>query len=182
MLLALMTARDRGRLNSPNDLVYRLDGLLYFTDSPSGLPGGETDPQRELPFSGVYLLSNGRRTVVSTELIRPNGLALSPDEDYLYVGSSGRDAVVMRHVVLPDGTLSKGRYSFGRPFMNHCNTGTVLPASGYRVGTTVILKPVGFGGAAVLSTLLAIRPAISCSTALSRPKKELLERSNPASV
>lgn len=96
------------RLNSPNDLVYRSDGFLYFTDPPSGLPGDEADPQRELPFSGVYLLSSDRLMVVSTELIRPNGLALSPDEHYLYVGSSGRDAVVMRYVVHPDGMLSKG--------------------------------------------------------------------------
>jgi sugar lactone lactonase YvrE len=61
-----------------------------------------------LPFSGVYVLSGDRLKLVSTDLMQPNGLALSPDEQHLYVGSSGRDAIVMRHVVQPDGTLTQG--------------------------------------------------------------------------
>jgi gluconolactonase len=108
------------RLNSPNDLVYRSDGLLYFTDPPAGLQYGNEDPQKELPFSGVYLLSQDRLRLVSVDLTRPNGVALSPDEHYLYVGSSGGEGVVMRYLVHEDGLLSKGEVfvrasAFGNP-------------------------------------------------------------------
>ena len=44
------------RLNSPNDLVYKSDGALYFTDPPAGLPKGDDDPKKEIPFDGVYFL------------------------------------------------------------------------------------------------------------------------------
>jgi gluconolactonase len=78
---------DGGRLNSPNDLVYRSDGTLYFTDPPFGLPGAFDDPDRELPFSGVFSVRDGEVSLVSDELEGPNGVALSPDERYLYVGN-----------------------------------------------------------------------------------------------
>ena len=101
------------RLNSPNDLVYRSDGLLYFTDPPFGLPGKDADPQKELPFSGIFLLSEGRLELVSDELSGPNGLALSPDEKYLYIGSNNEQKpIVMRYEVLPSGTLSNGEEFF----------------------------------------------------------------------
>jgi gluconolactonase len=101
------------RLNSPNDLVYRSDGLMYFTDPPFGLPGGESDPQRDLPYAGVFLISESKLRLVSDELSGPNGLALSPDEKYLYVASFGRaGGVVVRYGVNGDGTLSTGEMFF----------------------------------------------------------------------
>ncbi|HYF39859.1 MAG TPA: SMP-30/gluconolactonase/LRE family protein, partial [Gemmatimonadales bacterium] len=66
------------RLNSPNDLVYRSDGSLYFTDPPFGLPGVFDDPAKELPFSGVYRLKDGELTLLTRELSGPNGIAFSP--------------------------------------------------------------------------------------------------------
>ena len=75
------------RLNSPNDLVYRSDGALFFTDPPFGLPKLFDDPRKELPFSGVYALQQGRLQVVSQDFSGPNGLAFSPDEKWLYVGN-----------------------------------------------------------------------------------------------
>jgi len=91
------------RLNSPNDLVYRSDGTLYFTDPPFGLPGVFDDPDRELPFSGVFRARDGEVTLVTEELAGPNGLAFSPDERYLYVGNwptHPRDRkVVMRYEI-----------------------------------------------------------------------------------
>jgi gluconolactonase len=112
--LTVLAERYGGkRLNSPNDLVYRSDGLLYFTDPPFGLPGRDADPQKELPFSGIFLLSEGKLELVSDELSGPNGLAFSPDEKYLYVGSSNEHKpVVVRYEVLPNGTLSKGEIFF----------------------------------------------------------------------
>jgi gluconolactonase len=97
------------RLNSPNDLVYRSDGALYFTDPPFGLPKAHDDPRRELPFSGVFLLKDGRLTAVSRDLAGPNGLAFSPDEKALYVGDwDPKKKVVMKYEVRPDGTLGTG--------------------------------------------------------------------------
>ena len=75
------------RLNSPNDLVYKSDGALYFTDPPFGLPKFFDDPRKELPYSGVFRVSADGTQVrlVTTDLKGPNGLAFSPDEKYLYV-------------------------------------------------------------------------------------------------
>jgi gluconolactonase len=87
---------DGKRLNSPNDLVYRSDGALFFTDPPFGLP----DPaESELGFSGVYRVRPGGAVELLTdELEGPNGLAFSPDERWLYVGNWADDhKVVMRY-------------------------------------------------------------------------------------
>jgi gluconolactonase len=98
------------RLNSPNDLVYRSDGALYFTDPPFGLPKVFADPRKELPSSGVFCLIGGELKRVSTDLSGPNGLAFSPDERYLYVGNWDlAKKVVMRYDVRPDGSLAAGR-------------------------------------------------------------------------
>jgi gluconolactonase len=83
------------RLNSPNDLVYRSDGTLYFTDPPFGLPGGYGDPGRELDFSGVFRVSGGVVLLLTDELAGPNGLAFSPDERWLYVGNWDFDRIVV---------------------------------------------------------------------------------------
>jgi gluconolactonase len=91
------------RLNSPNDLVYRSDGTLFFTDPPFGLPGMFDDPKKELDFSGVFMVRDGAVTLLTSELKGPNGLALSPDERYLYVGNwDPQRKVVMRYEL--DGT------------------------------------------------------------------------------
>lgn len=97
------------RLNSPNDLVYKSDGSLYFTDPPFGLPKVFDDPRKELPVSGVYRLADGRLTQLATELTGPNGLAFSPDETFLYVSNwDVARKVIMRYPVRTDGTLGAG--------------------------------------------------------------------------
>lgn len=99
--LTVLADRHQGkRLNSPNDLVYKSDGALYFTDPPFGLPKVFDDPRKELAFSGVFRLRDGRLDLVSTDLEGPNGLAFSPDERYLYVTNwDTRRKVVMRYEV-----------------------------------------------------------------------------------
>ena len=94
-------AYEGRRLNSPNDLVYRSDGTLYFTDPPFGLPGVFDDPGKELPFSGVFGVSpSGQIFLVSDELEGPNGLAFSPDERHLYVGDwDPEHKAVMRYTI-----------------------------------------------------------------------------------
>jgi len=106
-LTVLADSYQGKRLNSPNDLVYRSDGALYFTDPPFGLPRFFADPRKELPFSGVYCLINGELKLVSTDLTGPNGLAFSPDEKYLYVDNwDEKSKVILRYEVRPDGTLT----------------------------------------------------------------------------
>jgi gluconolactonase len=96
------------RLNSPNDLVFRSDGTLYFTDPPFGLPGMADDPDRELP-SGVYSVRDGEVRLEVSDLEGPNGLAFSPGERFLYVGNWDLESkVVMRYEVDGDGSLTNG--------------------------------------------------------------------------
>ena len=108
--VTVLADRHEGRrLNSPNDLVYRSDGTLYFTDPPFGLPGVFDDPDKELPFSGVFRARDGAVALVTDELEGPNGLAFSPDERYLYVGNWDPERkVIMRYEVLPSGDVARG--------------------------------------------------------------------------
>jgi gluconolactonase len=87
------------RLNSPNDVVCRSDGSVWFTDPPFGLPGMADDPDRERDFSGVFHVSpDGQVTLIDDTLAGPNGIAFSPDERALYVGNWDPDAkVVVRY-------------------------------------------------------------------------------------
>jgi gluconolactonase len=105
----LADSYDGKRLNSPNDLVYRSDGTLYFTDPPFGLPEGFDDPDKELDFSGVFRVRDGEVALLTDELSGPNGIAFSPDERYLYVGNWDLERkVVMRYEVDAAGDLSGG--------------------------------------------------------------------------
>jgi gluconolactonase len=113
------------RLSSPNDLVYKSDGALYFTDPPYGLPKqNDEDPGKELKVNGVYRLAGAlqhgagappereKLQLLISDLPRPNGIAFSPDEKYLYIADSGPKKIWMRYAVKPDGTLEKGELFF----------------------------------------------------------------------
>ena len=99
------------RLNSPNDLVFHSSGALYFTDPPYGLPLRYEDPARELDWCGVYRLTpGGELTLLTKEMTRPNGIALSPDEKTLYVAQSDPEAAIWKSFpVQEDGTLGAGK-------------------------------------------------------------------------
>jgi len=97
------------KFNSPNDVVYRSDGSMYFTDPPYGLPKFDDDPSKELPFNAVFKLTNGKLQTIITDMTRPNGLAFSPDEKTLYVANSDENYRVWnRYDVQPDGTVKNG--------------------------------------------------------------------------
>jgi gluconolactonase len=101
---------DGQQLNSPNDLVYRSNGTLFFTDPPFGLPEGFEDRDKELPFSGVFAVRDGEMWLVTDALEGPNGLALSPDERYLYVGNWDPERkVVMRYELSTDARVIGSR-------------------------------------------------------------------------
>jgi gluconolactonase len=98
------------RFNSPNDLVYRSDGALYFTDPPYGLLKQDDDPAKELKFNGVFRYAGGKLQLLVKDMTRPNGLAFSPDEKTFYVANSDeKHKVWMRYDVAADGTVSNGR-------------------------------------------------------------------------
>jgi gluconolactonase len=99
---------DGKRLNSPNDLVYKADGALYFTDPPYGLRKGDDDPKKELPFNGVYLLKEGKLQLLDRSFTRPNGLAFSPGEKYFYVNDTTRK-LIMRYEVQVNDTVANGQ-------------------------------------------------------------------------
>ncbi len=107
----LVDSYNGRRLNSPNDVVQKSNGDFYFTDPAYGLPKGFEDPLRELDFAGVYrLTTDGKLTLLTREITRPNGIAFSPDEKTLYVASSDPDkAIWMAFPVKDDGTLGAGR-------------------------------------------------------------------------
>ena len=109
-----MTLADRyqgKRLNSPNDLTFDKAGNLYFTDPPYGLPERAEDPRRELDFCGVYRLApDGKLTLLTKEMTRPNGIGLSPDEKTLYVAQSDPNRPIwMAFPIGDDGKLGKGK-------------------------------------------------------------------------
>lgn len=117
ILSQVVTIVDRWegkRLNSPNDLVIAPDGSIYMTDPPYGLPGNMNDPGKEIPWQGVYRIDReGKMTLVTKELERPNGIGLSPDGKTLYVANShGPRPIVMAFDVKADGTVDQGRVFF----------------------------------------------------------------------
>ena len=109
--ITLVDRFEGRRLNSPNDLVVKSNGDIYFTDPPFGLPKSFDDPNRELDFCGVYRLSHsGVLTVLTREIKAPNGIAFAPDERTLYVTDvdSTRPAW-LAYDVQDDGALANGR-------------------------------------------------------------------------
>lgn len=104
--IELLAERTGGKLfNSPNDVIVRADGNLYFTDPNYG----GRDPADHPPVEGVYRRDpSGNVTLVDGTLMRPNGIALSPDGKILYVADEPRD-LVQRYDVATDGSVSGGQ-------------------------------------------------------------------------
>lgn len=109
-----VAARFDGHLiNSPNDLVFKSNGDLYFTDPPFGLPGVFDDSDKA-PVQGVYRLSHdGALTLLINDIKAPNGIAFSPDEKTLYVSDvDPKRAAWLAYDVKADGTVADGRVFF----------------------------------------------------------------------
>jgi gluconolactonase len=104
-IVTLASQYEGKRLNSPNDLVVKSDGSIYFTDPPYGIKS----EQEELGFYGVYRLApDGKLTLLVKDFVRPNGIAFSPDEKTLYVNDTEKGHIRVFDVK-PDGTLENGR-------------------------------------------------------------------------
>ncbi len=105
-VVTLANRYDGKRLNSPNDVVVKRDGAIYFTDPPYGVK----KELRELDFQGVYRVSpDGKKvTLLVKDFIKPNGLAFSPDEKVLYIADTEGNHI-RAFDVAADGTLTHGR-------------------------------------------------------------------------
>jgi gluconolactonase len=148
--LTVLADRYQGkRLNSPNDLVFRSNGDLYFTDPPFGLPGTFQDPAKELPFQGVYRLRpDGTLDLLTRELSAPNGIAFSPDERTLYVSNADRERLVwLAFPVKADGTLGSSRVLYDG---THSTRGRPGAADGMKVDGRGNIFGAGPGGVYVI--------------------------------
>jgi gluconolactonase len=163
--------RYRGkRLNSPNDLVFRSNGDLYFTDPPFGLKGLNDDPAKELSENGVYRVSStGDITLATEELRFPNGIAFSPDERTLYVSNAeSTKPVWMAYDVRADGSLARGRVLFDASAL--VKQGRTGVPDGMRVDKRGNLFAAGPGGILVLTpegkhigTIRTGQPTANCA-------------------
>jgi len=140
------------RFNSPNDVVQHSSGAYYFTDPPYGLDKHENDQTRETDIFGVYRIgTDGKVTIATAELQRPNGLAFSPDEKILYVAQSDPDrAIIMAYPVQDDGSLAKGRVFFDATSMGKINKLKGLP-DGMKIDKKGNLFATGPGGVLIIS-------------------------------
>lgn len=146
-LTVLAAKYDGKRLNSPNDVVVKSDGSIYFTDPPYGLAKQDNDPAKELKFSGVYRLARGKLQLVYDGLSRPNGLAFSPDEKILYIDNSDeKKKIWMKFDVKPDGSIANGKLFYDVT----SETAPGVP-DGMKVDTKGNLYSTGPGGIWVFS-------------------------------
>jgi gluconolactonase len=112
----LATHYNGKELNSPNDVVTRSDGIIYFSDPAYGrLPGFGEEREQDLSFQGVYRIAAGggdpELILPEDEFEQPNGLCFSPDESLMYINDTPR-ALIRVYDVQADGSLSNGRLFF----------------------------------------------------------------------
>jgi gluconolactonase len=148
------------RFSGPNDLVVKSNGAVYFTDAIFGLRGREKSPERELPFNGVYLVKDGRVALLERDPFggMPNGIALTPDEKFLYVGSARK---IIRYEIQPDDTIRNGVVlieastdgmkvdSKGNLYLTGTDGVSVVSADGRRLGYIQPPKSVGNSASSV---------------------------------
>lgn len=135
--------------NSPNDLVYARNGDLYFTDPPYGFKNGDKDSLKQIPFNGVYKLSQaGELSLLVKDLERPNGIALSNDESILYVTNShAGNPGIMAYDLKADG-VSNGRLFFDGKALSKKDKGSF---DGLKIHPSGTIFTTGPGGVLVIN-------------------------------
>ncbi len=139
------------KFNSPNDLVADSRNNIYFTDPIYGLPEGDKDPTRELPFEGVYKISSaGKLSLLIDSIPHPNGITLSPDEKILYVGSSDNHTRWYAYHLDEKGDIqSGGVFLDGDPLMKNATVKT--GADGFKTDKSGNLYSSGPDGINIIS-------------------------------
>lgn len=142
----LATGFDGKRFNSPNDVIRRSDGVIFFTDPPYGLAGLNESKLKELDFNGVYRLDlDGSVHVIDRDMTFPNGLALTPDERTLYVANSDRRQPVWIAYLLNERgeALSKRTFADSSDLMSEDSPGVPDGMRVTRDGTVFATAPGG---------------------------------------
>ncbi|MEO7998270.1 MAG: SMP-30/gluconolactonase/LRE family protein [Gemmatimonadaceae bacterium] len=161
---------DGKRFNSPNDLVFRSNGDLYFTDPPFGLRGLNNDPAKELAYSGVFRVSRtGDVSLLTKELGFPNGIAFSPDERTMYVSNAdAKKPIWMSFPLNNDGSIGNGHTFFDASALVAAG-GQGVP-DGMRVDKLGNVFAAGPGGILILSptgkhlgTIVTGQPTANCA-------------------
>jgi gluconolactonase len=139
------------RFNSPNDLTLHNSGAVYFTDPPYGLEKGGDTTTRDLDFNGVYRAGpDGAVTLVTREMTKPNGIALSADQKTLFVGQSDSGMPVWRRFeVKADGSLGPGEVFFNAKEL--VAKGLSGSPDGFKIDQQGNLLATGPGGVLVIS-------------------------------
>jgi gluconolactonase len=111
-ITTLCAEYDGQKLNTPNDLVVKSDGSIYFTDPSGALNNVEMqgdDLQRYMDYHGVFRIApDGKTTLVVKDFVYPNGLAFSADESLLYINDT-RENLIKVYEVNPDGSVKNGK-------------------------------------------------------------------------
>jgi gluconolactonase len=138
---------DGKRFNSPNDLVYTPDGTLFFTDPAYSLPDGVNGPNDELHFEGVYSFKNGKLQAVVKDLVRPNGIGVSPDGKTLYISTATPSARIKAYDIQKDGSVANARDFYVWPVVEGQRGGV----DGLKVDSAGNLWATGMGGVNVIT-------------------------------
>jgi gluconolactonase len=145
----LASGMDGKRFDGPNDIIVKSDGAMYMTDSDWGLRGRQYSPLKQMPYQGVFLIKGETvKLLLTAEQLggpQPNGLALSPDEKYLYL-TAGRK--LKRYAVLPDDTLDTKETLLADAVgigdgMKVDIKGNLYSTSGAAPGVVLITSPTG---------------------------------------
>jgi gluconolactonase len=157
----LLADRYEGkRLNGPNDLVVKSNGSIYFTDMTAGMRGRDKSPFRELSYTGVFLIKDGRLTLLDKDPGggMPNGIALSRDEKKLHVGSAGQiltydiqgdDNITNGRAIMETGTDGMKLDESGNFYLTHQGGVWIMSPEGTHLGTIHLPEVPGVSAANV---------------------------------
>lgn len=135
------------RFNSPNDLVYAPDGTLFFTDPAYSLPGGTNGPNYDLKFEAVWSYKNGKLQPIIKDLLRPNGIGISPDGKTLYISTAAPGPRIVAYDIQKDGTVTNAHDFYVWPLAPGQRGGV----DGLKVDTKGNLWATGMGGVNIIT-------------------------------